>query len=153
MSLIDDQNVILNVLMTQTIGILATGCDPDKSIRLRIMYFGVDKSLNCYLLSVKDSPKIKQLDSETVSFLVSKIEDPYDNSWEIEINGKASILTDKNDEKLALERLRGRNPFADVALEANITGNFVLIKLTPKIVRYRIFSDILKGLPPKVIEF
>ncbi|MDD5686554.1 MAG: pyridoxamine 5'-phosphate oxidase family protein [Elusimicrobia bacterium] len=144
---------ILFRLEKKTVGILGTLDKDSKYVRLRVMYYGVDSKFNCYLMSMKDSPKIEQiLSSSNVSFLVFGLEDPYDNSWEVEIDGEAALLRQTEEINHAIERLKERNPFADVASESGITGQFDLIKLIPKIVRFRLYGEALKGISPTVLE-
>jgi|SRR3989339_396618 len=144
---------ILSHLEKNAVGILGTLDKDSKYIRLRVMYYGIDSKFNCYLMSMQDSPKIKQLlFSPNVSFIVFGLEEPYDTSWEAEIDGNAELLKSLDEIKYALEKLRGRNPFADVSIESGITGQFDLIKITPKIVRFRLYGETLIGTPPTVLE-
>jgi len=118
------------------------------------MYYGADSKFNCYLMSTKGSPKIDQiLTTSNVSFIVFGLEDPYDNSWEVEIDGKAELLRETEEVNGALEKLKGRNPFADVAIESGITRQFDFIKLIPNVVRFRLYKEALEGMPPTVLEF
>ncbi|MFQ5866934.1 MAG: pyridoxamine 5'-phosphate oxidase family protein [bacterium] len=145
---------ILSHLEKKTVGILGTLDKETGNIRLRVMYYGVESKFNCYLMSTKGSPKIGQiLTTFNVSFIVFGLEDPYDNSWEVEIDGKAELLKEKEEVNYALEKLKGRNPFADVAIESGITGQFDLIKLIPNVVRFRLYKEALEGMPPTVLEF
>ena len=148
-----DSQEIFSHLEKKNVGILGTVDKDSKYVRLRVMYYGIDKNFNCYLMSTKGSPKIEQLlTSSSVSFLVFGLEDPYDSSWEVEIDGHAEILKQTKEVNYALEKLKGRNPFADVAIESGITGQFDLIKLNPKVVRFRVYGEALKGEPPTVLE-
>lgn len=148
-----EANEILSHLEKNTVGILGTLDKDSKYIRLRVMYYGVDSKFNCYLMSMKGSPKIEHLlSSPNLSFIVFGLEDPYDTSWEVEIDGNAEFLKSRDEINYALEKLKGRNPFADVAIESGITGQFDLIKLSPKIVRFRLYGEILLGTPPTLLK-
>lgn len=148
-----DAKEILAHLNRNAVGVLGTLGEKSKDIRLRVMYYGVNDKFYCYLMSTKGSPKISQiLESSNVSFIVFGLEDPYDNSWEVEIDGTAVLVTQLDELKYGLETLKGRNPFADVAIEAGVTGQFDLIKLTPKVVRFRLYGEGLTGVPPTVLE-
>ena len=84
---------VLAYLKDNHVGTLGTYDTKLKHIRMRIMYYGVDKKFNLYLMSSKNSPKINQmLLFPYVSFMVYGITEPYDNSWQIEIEGKIIIL-------------------------------------------------------------
>ncbi len=148
-----DAREILAHLEKETVGILGT-LDQVKGIRLRVMYYGIDDKFDCYLMSTKGSPKIDQaLSSPSISFIAFGLEDPYDNSWEIEIDGEAKLVKQKEEMNYALEKLKERNPFAEVAIESGITEQFDLIKIIPKVVRFRLYGEALKGISPTVLEF
>jgi len=118
------------------------------------MYYGFDDEFNFYFMSTKDSPKIDQMMTTAgISFMIFCVEEPYDESWELEINGVAVLLRDKKDIYFALNKLKGTNPFADVALESDENKIFSFIKLRPSIIKYRIYGEGLKGEPPTVLEF
>ncbi len=71
----------------------------------------------------------------------------------MEINGNAMILTVEEEISFALNKLKDINPFADVALESEEIDIFSFIKLTPSIIKFRIYGEGLKGEPPTVLEF
>ena len=144
---------ILACLKDKTTGVLATSDENSKNTRLRIMYYGVDDKFAVYLMSVKDAPKIANIvNSPQASFLVYGVEEPYENTWEIEINGYAELIS--GDAAVgALEKLKGRNPFADVALESGITNRFELIRLSPKNLRFSNYGEALTGIAPTVLNF
>lgn len=144
---------ILSHLERMTVGVLGTLDKNSNYIRQRVMYYGIDDKFTCYLMSTKDSPKIEQiLTSVNVSFLVFGLEDPYDKSWEVEIDGSAEIIKKKEKINYALKKLKDSNPFADVALEAGVTAQFELIKLLPEILRFRVYGEALTGIPPTILE-
>jgi hypothetical protein len=144
---------ILARLRKQSVGILGTIDNVTGSVRQRVMFYGVDDGFRCFLMSTKESPKISQiLSSQSISFIVFGPEQPYDQSWETELDGRAELLSEKRDVLTALEHLKGRNPFADVAIESGITRHFDLLRLIPSMVRFRVYGDALQGEPPTVIE-
>ena len=149
-----DRKMVLDLMRKESTGILATYDNNTNEIRLRVMYYGLDNEFNCFLMSARESPKISQiLSSSNVTFIVFKEEDPYDKSWELEINGVANLLEEDTDINYALGKLRNRNPFADVALESGITKHFEMIKIVPQLVRFREYGEALKGEPPVTIKF
>ena len=134
-------------------GVLGTIDKNSNYIRLRVMYYGIDNKFACYFMSTKDSPKIEQiLTSPNISFLVFGLKEPYDKSWEVEIDGSAEIIEKKEEINYALKKLKERNPFADVAIESGITTQFCLIKLIPKIIRFRVYGEALKGESPTILK-
>ena len=154
MSKIHDEKEILLHLREKEIAVVSTKDAKENLLRSRVMYYGVDDRFVCYLMSLKRSPMVEQVNIEKgLSMLVCALEDPFDRSWEVEINGLAQTLTLQKEINNALLMLKGRNPFADVALEAGITAQFDFVKLTPKFVRYRIYSEVLDQIPPTIIRF
>lgn len=144
---------IIARMRRETIGVLGTFDKNTQDIRMRVMYYSIDDKFNLYLMSTKGSPKIDQiLVSPQISFMVFGVEDPYDDSWEVEINGDAQLLEDKDEIFSALNRLKDSNPFAEVAVESGITTQFDLIKLKPGLIRFRVYGEALQGAPPTVIQ-
>jgi general stress protein 26 len=153
MTQLHGKEFILARLRKQSVGILGTIDSASGMVRQRVMFYGVDDGFRCYLMSTKESPKISQiLSSQSISFIVFGPEEPYDQSWEAELDGRAELLSEKRDVHTALEHLKGRNPFADVAIESGITRQFDLLRLIPSVVRFRIYGEALKGELPTVIE-
>lgn len=149
-----EEKEILSHLRKRQIAVVSTKDEKENLLRSRVMYYGVDDKFVTYLMSVKGSPKIDQiLNASGITMIVYDLEDPFDRSWEVEINGLAKPLVFQNDINTALETMKGRNPFADVALEAGISSQFALIKLTPKFVRYRVYSEALDQVPPTILRF
>lgn len=141
-------------LKSENIGMLATLDHHFNVVRLRVMYYGLDDHFNLYFMSTKDSPKMDQIKSHSdISFLIFGLGDPYDKSWEVEVNGEAEILEKKEDVDFALSKLQGKNPFADVAIESGITAQFSFVRIKPWILRFRVYGEALKGEPPTVLEF
>lgn len=154
MEILHKESEILSFLKKGTLGIFATREINSENIRQRIMYYGIDDDFNCYLMSTKESPKIEQVQSSSkVSFMIFTLEDPYDKSWEIEIDGLAILLKEETEIQFALNKLMGKNPFADVALESGIIGQFDFLKLIPEIVRFRVYGEALNGNSPTILHF
>ena len=146
---------ILEHLKKQQVAVIATNDSAGGMLRLRIMYYGVDVDFSCYLMTLKDSPKLSHLaESGKVSILIYNLENPYENSWECEMNGYVEVVPDDDGIKKALLELKGRNPFADVAIEAGLTaGHFSFLRFSPKILRFRVYSESLNNEQPTVLEF
>ncbi|OVE78599.1 hypothetical protein BVY01_05060 [bacterium I07] len=135
-------------------GILGTVNTNTNESRLRVMYYGVDDDFNCYMMSTKGSPKVEQISMcSSVAFLIFVVEEPYDLSWEIEVNGQAVFLDNDSEIQIALKTMMDRNPFADVALESGITRQFDFFKLIPVTIRFRIYGEALQGNEPTILEF
>ncbi len=146
---------IFERLKERQVAVIATDDSKSGYVRLRVMYYGVTDKFECYLMTLKDSPKLSHLaGAGKVSVLIYSLENPFDLSWECELNGFVSLLNSEQEQARALEELKGRNPFADVALEAGLTaGHFAFLKLSPTILRFRVYSEALNNEPPTVIEF
>jgi general stress protein 26 len=153
MAAIHSKAEVLGYLQKENTGVLATFDSDKQFVRQRVMYYGVDKKFQCYLMSTKESPKVPQIISTTnLSMLVFGLENPYDESWEVELNGPARMLESSQDIEYALINLKDRNPFADVALESGITRQFDFICLTPALIRFRIYKEALSGEPMTIIQ-
>ncbi len=141
-------------LTQSSIGVLGTRNETGTSIRQRLMYYGINDSWNLYLMSTKESPKVEQImNAPDVSFLVFKMEEPYDVTWEIEIEGRAELLENSKQAKIAIKKLKDRNPFASVAIESGITGHFTYIKILPNLIRFSVYGEALQGESPTIITF
>ena len=145
---------IESYLQKSEIGILGTLDEMTRAVRQRIMYYSIDRDFNFYLMSTKGSPKLQQMFSESnPSFMVFGLEEPYDQSWEIEATGTAELLKERESIYFALNRLRERNPFAAVALESGITGQFDFIRLSTHMIRFSEYGETLQGKPPEILKF
>ena len=148
-----EKEILANLKKKQE-GVVSNKDEKTGLIRSRVMYYGIDESFVCYLMSVKDSPKVENIiSSPNISMIVFGVEEPFDLSWEVEINGIAKLIRAEKDIGTALKALEGRNPFADVAIESGITSQFDFIRLTPKFVRYRVYKEALNSVPPSVLSF
>ena len=144
---------VLNYLQKENTCVLASIDNDQQLVRQRVMYYGIDNKFRCYLMSTKESPKVPQIISTAnLSMLVFGLENPYDESWEVELNGPARILESSEDIEYALINLKDRNPFADVALESGIHRQFDFICMTPVLIRFRIYKEALSGEPMTLIK-
>ena len=146
---------VFSRLKERQVAVIATNDNSSTQIRLRVMYYGITETFTAYLMTLKDSPKLTHISGAgKISALIYSLETPYDLSWECELNGFVSVLNTEAETSKALLELKGRNPFADVALEAGLTaGHFAFLKLSPTILRFRVYSEALNNEPPTVIEF
>lgn len=145
---------IMTLISEQSLGVLATNDEEKNYIRLRVMYFGVDNRYMFYFMSTKGTPKICQIASQQkVSFILYGIRDPYDKSWELEINGRAEMLHDLQDIRVGLECMRKNNPFAEVALESGILDQFEIIRVKPSIIRFSVYGEVLVGERATIFKF
>ncbi len=144
---------VLKALKKKTVGVLAAFDNKSNKIKQRIMYYGIDSKFNIYFMSSKNSSKMNQmLQASEVSFIVYDLEEPYDNTLEIEIEGKVTIIEELNEQEIILNNLKNRNPFANVAIESNIINHFDFFHLIPEVIKYSIYGEILKGNSPVIIK-
>jgi len=125
-----------------------------KGIRSRIMHFYADNDFSIFLASMKNDPKITQIISNpNVSLLCHIEEKELQDSKEIEITGVASLIEDDEERKRALNLLSQKSPVVKALLEAGKDDLLHCVKISPESVKYRVFKEIVQGLPPTVIEF
>jgi general stress protein 26 len=144
---------VLKALQRTTVGVLAALDNKSNKIKQRIMYYGIDSKFNIYFMSSKNSSKMNQMSiSPEVSFIVFGLEEPYDNTWEIDIEGRVRIVEELKEQEIILNNLKNRNPFANVAIESNIINHFNFFHLIPEVIKYSIYGEILKGNSPVIIK-
>lgn len=118
-------------------------------IRSRMMHYAIDDSFNLYLSTLKNDPKTVQLtNNPTISLLVSI---PESDPKEIEISGRAIFLKD-GDKESALVQLAKRSPVVKYLLETGRSEILDVIKVSPFWIKYRVFSEIVRGDPPFFLE-
>jgi len=138
---------VLKHLKNGTVGAVATFAQAQ--IRSRMMHYAIDDSFSLYLATLKNDPKTFQLtNNPTISFLVHI---PDSDPKEIEISGKATFLTDGNKES-ALIQLAKKSPVVEYLLKNGQSEILDVIKVTPYWIKYRVFSEIVRGEPPFFLE-
>lgn len=124
------------------------------SVRNRMMHFAFDKDFNFYLATMKNDPKTLQMTRQpSVSLLIFKAAGDIYESQEVEVIGKASFITEPGERKQALEKTAERSPVVKYLVSTGNDGAFDCIKVKPEVIKYRIFKEIVQGIPPTVIEF
>ena len=119
-----------------------------------MMHYAADENLNCYLASMKGDPKTVQITHHpSVSLLIYKDGGDVNDSREIEISGKAVIVKDQTERQKAPEITAKRSPVVSYLVEAGNEEVLECIKVAPEVVKFRVFKEIVQGLPPTVIEF
>lgn len=124
------------------------------SVRARMMHIGVDDDLTLYVASLKGDPKVLQISHHPdVAVLAHFNPGDETQSSETEVTAKAVLVHDPR------ERERG---FALVARNSPIVAHFTaegaldrldLIKLVPRVIKHRVFYQIVQGFPPLVLTF
>lgn len=146
-----EKGKVLAVLERTPVAAVATSAG--RALRNRMMHYAFDEDLNCYLASMKGDPKTVQITHHpSVALLVYDRDDEIGDSREVEISGKAVIVKDRERAK-ALDLNAQRSPVVAHLVEAGNEAVLDCIKVTPEIVKLRVFREIVQGMPPTVIEF
>jgi len=143
---------VLSVLRDVEVAAAATSAGD--RVRNRMMHYAVDEDFHIYLATMKGDPKTVQITNcPSIALLVHKSEEDINDSQEVEIIGKALIIKDERERQRALEATAQRSPVVKYLVETGNAGVLDCIKVVPQVVKFRIFREIVQGLPPTVIEF
>jgi|Deesub1362B_J571_1020462.scaffolds.fasta_scaffold00004_1 1,4-dihydroxy-2-naphthoate octaprenyltransferase len=132
-------------------------------IRSRMMHYAVTDDLIFYLATLKRDPKVIHITyNPSISLMIlRKVGDPnkymdiseFSNWREIEVQGKARIVRDKNEREKALSLLSERSPIVKLLKDTGQDHVLDVIRVEPHVIRYKVVADILQGKPPLVVEF
>ena len=123
-------------------------------LRARMMHFAADGEFNVYLASMKGDPKTLQLaNNPTISLLVLDRRADQSGWREVEITGRAAIVSDRSERQKALELTAVPSPIVAHLQSVGQTDILDFIRVTPHEVKMRIFGEIVAGMPPTVVEF
>ncbi|HEX6030766.1 MAG TPA: 1,4-dihydroxy-2-naphthoate octaprenyltransferase, partial [Tepidiformaceae bacterium] len=123
-------------------------------LRARMMHFAADGDMTVYLSSMKGDPKILQMTSDPSTSLLVLDRRTDQNGWrEIEITGRASLVTNAEERAKALELTSVPSPIVSHLKSIGQTDILDFIRVTPLEVKMRVFGEIVAGMPPTVVEF
>ncbi|MBI2836283.1 MAG: 1,4-dihydroxy-2-naphthoate octaprenyltransferase [Chloroflexi bacterium] len=143
---------ILDVMERVEIAAVATSAG-DK-IRNRMMHYAADENFTIYLATMKGDPKTVQMTNHpSIALLVNQAGGSINESKEIEISGKAVFVRDDAERERALAITAKRSPVVKYLVETGNAGMLDCVKVVPTTIKFRIFSEIVQGMPPTVIEF
>lgn len=143
--ILDSLNAIDEVAVCTTAG---------TSLRSRMMHFAASDDFGIYLSSMKGDPKTLQLvNNPSVSLLVLDRRTSQEGWREIEITGRAEIISDQAERARALELTAVPSPIVKHLKANNQTDILDFIRVTPTEVKMRVFGEIVGGMPPTVVEF
>ena len=143
---------ILSMMDVVDVATVTTASGVD--IRSRMMHYWNDENFNVYLATMKGDPKTVQItDNPSVSLLVLKRDGSINDSSEIEVTGRACYVKNEGARARALQALSGKSPVVKYLKETNSLGVLDCVKVVPVLVKYRVFKEIVQGLPPTVVEF
>lgn len=125
-----------------------------RKIRSRCMHFATDKNFTLYFSTMKGDPKTFQIArNDNFSFLIHTNNENFMELREIEIIGRGSIVSNKEERNDALKLLSIKSPVVNSLLESNNTDILDVIRVKPSLVKYRIFNEIIRGIQPTIIQF
>jgi 1,4-dihydroxy-2-naphthoate octaprenyltransferase len=143
--ILDSLNAIDEVAVCTTAG---------DHLRARMMHFAAADDFTLYLSSMKGDPKTLQLtNNPSVSLLVLDRRTGQEGWREVEITGRATIITDPQERAKALELTSVPSPIVAHLKANNQTDILDFLRVTPIEVKMRIFGEIVAGMPPTVVEF
>ncbi|MFQ6093256.1 MAG: 1,4-dihydroxy-2-naphthoate octaprenyltransferase [bacterium] len=123
-------------------------------MRSRMMHYAADEEFNIYLATMKGDPKTAQITHHpSVSLLIHKHTEDVNDSMEVEVTGKAFVVKDDEERQTALEATAQRSPVVKYLVETGHEGMLDCIRVVPECVKFRVFKEIVQGMPPTVIEF
>lgn len=140
--------------LMDSIPVAAIATAAGNQLRNRMMHYAADENFNIYLATMKGDPKTVQLTNQpSISLLVHQSGADINSSKEVEITGKAVFVRDEQERARALEMTAKRSPVVKYLTESGNGGLLDCIKVLPEIIKFRVFSEIVQGKPPTVIEF
>jgi nitroimidazol reductase NimA-like FMN-containing flavoprotein (pyridoxamine 5'-phosphate oxidase superfamily) len=152
MATIHSREEILALLGRKKLATLATA--GPGSLRTRCMFFAHDEALNIYMMATVGSAKISEMRTNPdVSVLATEEDEVLFNTVEVEVQGRAEVLTDDAAKMSALKLLAPKCPFAQFALEAQSGESFDVVKIKPRVLIYRVYGEASTGVGATVLTF
>ncbi|MDP2952573.1 MAG: prenyltransferase [Chloroflexota bacterium] len=143
---------VLSLLRQAEVAAVATVAG--EQVRTRMMHFAVDDDLCVYLATMKGDPKTLQMTHHpTLSLLIYFPAPEFNNAQEIEYTGAVRFVRDPQERQKALELTAQKSPVVKYLLSTGSADVLDCIKIEPQLVKLRVFSEIVQGMPPTVIEF
>ena len=128
---------IINYISKRKVLTLATATLKGEPLTHPIVY--INKGFNIYFLTGKQTRKVKNIqENPNVSYSIFDETEHLDEIRLVQIEGKAEIVTEKNESKEVIKMLKQKFPHM---AEMPITLDSVVVKITPKI---GYFSDYIK---------
>ena len=84
----------------------------------------------------------------SVSLLLHQSGDDINQAAEVEVTGKALFVRDREERERALKITAKRSPVVRYLTETGNSAMLDCIKVVPDIVKFRIFNEIVQGMPP-----
>lgn len=140
--------------MMEDVAVAAVATSAGDGVRIRMMHYATDENFNIYVATIKGDPKTVQMTHHpSISLLLHHSGADINESREVEISGKALFVREQKERERALEMTAKRSPVVKYLTETGNSGMLDCIKVVPDTIKFRIFSEIVQGVPPTVIEF
>jgi 1,4-dihydroxy-2-naphthoate octaprenyltransferase len=119
-----------------------------------MMHFGLGDGFDIYLASMKGDPKTVQLSSNRNVTLLFRRQTPDErDSAEVEINGVAEPVKEENERQRAFTLEASKSSIVNGLIQSGNTRLLDCIRVRPIQVKFRVFREIVQGVPPTVIDF
>ena len=143
---------VLSLLQQAEIAAVATVSGDQ--MRTRMMHFACDDNFRVYVASMKGDPKTLQMTHHpSISLLVYFPAPEFNDSREVELTGIPVFVRDPAERQKALELVARKSPVVKYLVEAGNADVLDCIRVEPRVVKMRVFKEIVQGMPPAVIEF
>jgi len=103
-----------------------------------------------YLASMKTDPKVREMSIRPeVALLMHESPDGSEySSWEIEMTGRARLVTDPTERARGLEATARTSAIVRSLAEANALGVLAVLRVDPTFIKHRRFAEIVQGKAP-----
>jgi 1,4-dihydroxy-2-naphthoate octaprenyltransferase len=119
-----------------------------------MMHFGLGDSFDVYLANMKGDPKTVQLSSNRNITLLFRRQAPNERDYaEVEINGVAETVKDEDERQKAFAIEASKSSIVNGLIQSGNTRLLECIRVRPTQVKFRVFAEIVQGVPPTVIDF
>ncbi len=140
--------------LMDNVEVAAVATSAGERLRIRMMHYAADENFNIYLATLKGDPKTVQMTHyPSISLLLHQPGADINDSKEVEITGKALFVRDHRERERALEITAKRSPVVKYLTETGNGDMLDCVKVVPDTIKFRIFKEIVQGMPPTVIEF
>ncbi|MFQ6121694.1 MAG: 1,4-dihydroxy-2-naphthoate octaprenyltransferase [Dehalococcoidales bacterium] len=140
--------------LMENVEVAAVATSAGERLRIRMMHYAIDQNFNIYLATLKGDPKTVQMTNyPSISLLAHDPGANINESKEMEITGKALFVRERKERERALEMTAKRSPVVKYLTETGNASVLDCIKVVPETIKFRIFNEIVQGMPPTVIEF
>ena len=148
----DPSEKVLSVLREVQVAAVATSAGD--RVRNRMMHYSVDENFNIYLATMKGDPKTIQITNcPSIALLICKTGADFNDSQEVELTGKAFVVSNEKERQRALDATAQRSPVVKHLVETENDQVLECIRVTPITIKHRVFREIVQGIPPTIMDF